>query len=240
MDVIKDYFSVLVSNLDEVYHKQNLQVVKVAEMMAECMNNGGAVQLFGTDQGVEFVNELNYRAGGIAYFHKYDLTGLLMKNIIEKEDINVTKKAYQDITLIDKMEEMYQLDDRDMYCLISQSGSEPIVVELAKRAKAKGQKVVAVINKTSYDKANGTLLDYADLYIDMCSPDPDLALDINGVKCCQTHTTVADALAQMIHAEIYRIYKEKYGEAPVLLSANIKGADVHNNYLTDKYERRIR
>ena len=26
MDVIKDYFSVLVSNLDEVYHKQNLQV----------------------------------------------------------------------------------------------------------------------------------------------------------------------------------------------------------------------
>ncbi|MDO4377829.1 MAG: sugar isomerase domain-containing protein [Erysipelotrichia bacterium] len=240
MNVIKEYFDTLIANIDRVYDSQKHNVVKAANMMAECMEQGGVIQLFGTEQGIEFCNELNYRAGGIAYFHNYSLNHLLMHNIITKEDVYVTKKAYQDASLIDKMEEMYQLDNRDMYCLISQSGNEPLIIELAKKAKERGQKIIAVVNKQSYDKNNGKLLDYADMYLDIDSADPDLALNINGVKCCQTGTTVANILAQMIHAEIYRYYVNKFGKAPVLLSANINQADIHNNALTDPYERRIR
>lgn len=240
MNVIKNYFDSLIDNIDRTYNSQKHNIVHVAEMMANCMEDNGVVQLFGVDQGIEFCNELNYRAGGIAYFHKYDMNHLLMHNIITKDDLYKTKKAYDDITLIDKLEKYYQLNDNDMYCLISQNGNEPLIIELAKRAKEKNQKVVAVINKQSYDKNNGTLLNYADLYIDMDSSDPDLTLDINGIKCCQTNTTVANILAQMIHAEIYNYYIKNNKPAPVLLSANINGADIHNNALTDPYERRIR
>ena len=39
--------------------------------------------------------------------------------------------------------------------------------------------------------------------------------------------------------ELHKYFIEKHGSAPVLLSANIKGADVHNNGLTDPYGKRV-
>ena len=74
----------------------------------------------------------------------------------------------------------------------------------------------------------------------MNAEEPDVALDIKGVKVGQLSSTVTNVCAQMITAEIYRCYVEAGKEAPVLLSANIKGADVHNNSLTDPYGRRVR
>ena len=74
----------------------------------------------------------------------------------------------------------------------------------------------------------------------MDADEPDLAIDIDGVKTGQLSSTVANVLAQMLTAEIYNYFVSKGKEAPILLSANIKGADVHNNSLTDPYGRRVR
>ena len=142
--------------------------------------------------------------------------------------------------VIDKFYEAYELDDRDMYCLVDFYGREPLVIELAKRAKAKGQKVVGVVNKKSYDKYDGMLLDYCDAWLDMSADEPDTALEVDGVKIGQLSSTIANVIAQMLTAEIYKWFIDHGKEAPVLLSANIKGADVHNNALTDPYGRRIR
>ena len=73
----------------------------------------------------------------------------------------------------------------------------------------------------------------------MQSECPDLAVDVDGVKAGQTGTTVTNIIAQMLTAELYKYFIEKHGSAPVLLSANIKGADVHNNGLTDPYGKRV-
>jgi uncharacterized phosphosugar-binding protein len=240
LNVIEDYFDVLIKQIREVYQKQNNEICDIAKMMSECMFQGGVVQLFGTYQGMEFCNELNYRAGGIAYFHSYNIKDLLMRNIITNEEVYATGEAYNKIDLVDEFEKIYELDNRDMYCIISQTGNEPLAIEIAKRAKEKNQKVVAIINKKTYDKNNGELLNYVDEYIDLGYDDPDYSVNVDGIKCGQTNTTVANTIAQMLHAEIYRIFMEKKGEAPVLLSMNIKGADEHNAKLTDPYGRRIR
>jgi len=240
MSVVKQYAEVLKKNISSVYDVQHDKIVEVANLFGDCMSNGGVVQLFGVKHGIETVNELNYRAGGIAYFHKYAIMDLAMRHIITKNEVYLTQDAYNHPEYIDELEKYYQLDPRDLYCIISEKGNEPIAIELAKKAKERGQKVVAFVNKKSYDHNGGTLLDYADCYLDWQSEDPDLALNINGVKCCQTNTSVLAAIGQMLHCEIYRYFMEKEGKAPVLLSANIKGADVHNNALTDPYERRIR
>ncbi|MBQ1508730.1 MAG: hypothetical protein IIZ47_04850, partial [Erysipelotrichaceae bacterium] len=115
-----------------------------------------------------------------------------------------------------------------------------LIVEMAKRAKEKGQKVVGVVNKKSYDSHGGTLLNYCDLFLDMGADEPDEAIDLNGTKIGQLSSTVSNILAQMITAEIYAYFTAKGKEVPILLSANVKGADVHNNSLTDPYGRRVR
>ena len=64
----------------------------------------------------------------------------------------------------------------------------------------------------------------------------DAVLDIDGThKMNHVGTVVGNVIAQMMTAETYRYLTEKGSECPVLLSANLKGADVHNRRLSDKY-----
>lgn len=239
MDVKKSYFDLIKKKVGEAYDSQHDKIVEVAKLFGQCMDNVGVVQLFGVKHGEEFVNELNYRAGGIAPFHALRLRDLVLNEKLQQAEID-SGEVYSDLSVIDKFNELYVLDDRDMYCLVSFYGNEPLVVELAKRAKEKDQKVVGVVNKKAYDKAGGTLLDYCDIYLDMGSEDVDVAMDLNGVKVGQTSSTVTNVIAQMLTAEVYKYFVDNGKEAPVLLSANIKGADVHNNSLTDPYGRRVR
>jgi len=239
MDIKKTYYELIKDRVSDAYEKQKDQIKAVAEMFSSCMENMGVVQLFGVRHGEEFVNELNYRAGGIAPFHGLKLKELVLKELLKQDEID-SGEVYGDLSVIDKFARIYDLDDRDMYCLVSFYGNEPLIVELARRAKEKGQKVVAVVNRKSYDKYGGKLLNYADLYLDMDADEPDLALDIDGVKTGQLSSTVCNVIAQMITAEVYNSFVSKGKEAPVLLSANIKGADIHNNSLTDPYGRRVR
>jgi len=239
MDIKKKYFDLIKKRIDVAYTDQKDKIKEVAKMFGDCMSSGGVVQLFGVNHGEEFVNELNYRAGGIAPFHGLKPKDLILKSLIKQEDVD-SGKFYSDVNNIKKFAEVYKLDDRDLYCLVSFYGNEPLIIELAKLAKSKGQKVVAVVNKKSYDKHNGKLLDYADIYLDMCADEPDVAMDINGTKVGQLSSTTTNVIAQMITAEVYNYYVSNGKDAPVLLSANVKDADKHNNSLTDPYEGRVR
>ncbi len=242
MGIKKKYVEVLKKQIEKAYDTQHEKIVEISNMFGECMSNSGVVQLFGIDHDEEFVNELNYRAGGIAPFHGIKIRDLTLRGKVEMADVKSGKiyLAENVADTVDILMSLYDLDDRDMYVLVSAKGNNPLVLELAKRVKANNQKLVAVVNKASYDVYGGTLLDYADIWLDMCSPEPDVALDLDGVKVGQTSSTVANVIAQMLTAETYRYFIETKGKAPVLFSANIKGADVHNNALTDPYGRRVR
>ncbi|MBQ6559811.1 MAG: sugar isomerase domain-containing protein [Erysipelotrichaceae bacterium] len=239
MDIKKHYFELIKERIRDAYELQADKIREVAELFGECAENGGVIQLFGVKHGEEFVNELNYRAGGLAPFHALRLRDMMLKKLIDQDDID-SGVIYDDLSLIDKFDEAFIMDDRDMYVLVSYYGNEPVLLEIARRAKKRGQKVVAVVNKKSYDLHDGKLLDYADVYLDMDAEEPDLALDIRGYKVGQISSTVTNVIAQMLTAEFYDYYVRQGKEAPILLSANIKGADVHNNSLTDPYGRRIR
>ena len=239
MDIKKAYFELIKERVSDAYEKQKDQIRAVAGLFFECMENNGVVQLFGVRHGEEFVNELNFRAGGIVPFHGLKLKELVLKELLKQEEID-SGDVYSDFGVIDKFAQIYDLDDRDMYCLVSFYGNEPLIVELARRVKEKGQKVVAVVNRKSYDLHGGKLLDYADLYLDMNADEPDLALDIDGTKTGQLSSTVTNVIAQMITAEVYNCFVSAGKEAPVLLSANVKGADIHNSSFTDPYGRRVR
>ncbi len=239
MDIRKQYLDLLKQKIDYAYDTQLDRIREVARMFGECMDNGGVVQLFGVKHGIEFVNELNYRAGGIAPFHKHQLGDLTIRHMCTKDEVYNTGEIYNRPEVYGMLTALYELDIRDMYVLVSEKGNEPLVLEYARQAKEKGQKIVAVVNKKYYDAEGGSLLDYADAYLDMQSDYPDVAVDIDGVRAGQTGTTVTNIIAQMLTAELYKYFIEKHGQAPVLLSANVKGADVHNNNLTNPYGKRV-
>ena len=135
---------------------------------------------------------------------------------------------------------------RDAYILVSELGNEPLLVEMALQAKQKKQLVIAVINRDSYSQAKVVhssgkkLCDLADLEIITDLPKQDIITKISGYPVGQLFGTVINVLAQCLCADLYTQYINNDLEAPVLLSANVRGADAHNKALTDVFCGRVR
>ena len=238
MDVKRAYVDELLKGIDKAYDEQKEKIKKIAQMFYDCMDNMGVVQLFGHRLNEEFVNELNYRAGGLVPFHAVKAKEAAMRGLIKKELVS-TGEFLNDVNTIEPILSVYEMDDRDMWCLVSINGNEPFVLELAKRAKAKGKKIVVITNMASYKANNGTLLEYADEYLDMGVEEPDTTVEINGQKYGQTGTSVGSVLAQMLTSDVYALFEKNKGSAPILLSSNVKGADEHNHELCIPYGKRV-
>lgn len=240
LDIKRQYCDVILEQIDKNYDAQHEKIVKIGHEFTECMINGGVVQLFGDKLCEEFVNELFFRAGGIVGFHANRAKEAALAGKLDPK--SVADSSYlNDPSSIDKILSIYEMNAKDMWVIISINGNEPAVIELAKKVKAQGYHLVAVTNLSSYKANKGTLLDFADEYLDFGSEDPDLTIQIGNEKYGQWSTTIGSVIAQEIMAEVYATFVEKGIEAPVLLSANINGADVHNNNLVAQYGgRRIR
>ncbi len=245
MDIKKQYFELAKKGIENAYEVNKDAMKEVAKCICDCMLNRGVVQLFGVNHGDEVVNELFFRAGGLAPYHGLKPMDLAFNGVINR-DIVDNGEIYATIEYVDALLGLYKLDDRDMYFITSFYGNEPMAVELAKRAHDKGQKVVALVNKASYanspvkHESGKKLLDYADYVLDMCAKEVDTALEIDGHPVGQLSSIYANVIAQMLTADIYAEFTSRNIEAPVLLSANIAGADKHNNALTDQYNGRVR
>ena len=237
----KEFFETVITYIDEVADKERETIYAAAKMMGDNMNANGVVQLFGLNHGKEFSMELGYRAGGLMPFHKCEVRDLALRGVCTEAELNDPSFDHNPENA-HKLLDLYRIDPEDMFLIVSESGCEAIVVEAAKRAKAEGRNVIGVINKKVSDITESTheskekLADVADLIIDTHAPLTDAVLDVDGThKMNHVGTIVGNVIAQMLTAETYRYLCENGYECPVLLSANLKGADVHNRRLSDKY-----
>lgn len=238
MDIKRKIFDEIIFRYNTMYAFEKIAIEKTAQLIKECILDGGVIQVCGVGHAEEFVNELNYRAGGIAPVHALCVDELFIRNIITEEE----KENFFDYNKnVDYFESFYEINDKDMYILVSLSAKEPVLLELAKRAKSRGQKVIVVCNKTNLElkKIEETILDYNDLMLDICASEDDSLIYLGDTQIGQSWTTIGNVMAQMITAEVYRLYNESGKKCPILLSANLKGADIHNNSLTDPYGRRV-
>ena len=236
-----DFFEKVIEVIDKVSEAERENIYKAAQMMGDCMDENGVVQLFGLGHGLEFSMELGYRAGGLMPFHKVQTRDLALRGVISEEEL-FDPEFDNNIEMAHKLLGLYRIENEDMFLLVSHSGCEAVIVEAAKIAKEQGRKTIAVVSKKASAAGKSThpsgekLEDIVDLVVDTHAEIVDAVLDIDGThKMNHVGTVVGNVIAQMMTAETYRYLTEKGSECPVLLSANLKGADVHNRRLSDKY-----
>lgn len=241
MVTIKEYFEEAKNGIANAKEKQRDNIVETASVMGDCMLSNGVVQLFGLNHGLAFSMELGYRAGGLMPFHQIKTRDLALRGVLSEDEINDSVFNNRE-EVAEMLLNLYCIEDTDMFVLVSQSGCEALIVEVALLVKAKGHKVLAVVSKETQDVSVSThssgkkLGDIADLVIDNCTPSLDVVVALDEkISLAQNASIIGNVLAQMITAETYRYLINKGEDAPVLLSANIKGADVHNRKLSDQY-----
>lgn len=232
-------FKVVKEQIQNVRNNNLENIKKAAQMIGDAMQNDAIIQLFGWGSNYTFAMELGFRAGGLPQYHQMGFDELLLRGVYTKEEFNIPNLCNKSGVAKDLLN-MYNIDSRDLFLLTELTQPTRVLLEIAQIAKANGHTIILVTNSLYPGCKESQVYELADLIIDIKVPYPDEAVKVNdNISVCPTAGILGNVVAQMMTAEIYT-YLKSIGKQPgVLLSANIAGADAHNNALTSPFDGRF-
>ncbi len=215
----------------------------LAQAMAKTLMEDRTVFLFGTGHSCLLAQELFYRAGGLVR-----LQPILEPPLMLHESASESTQLERDPQLAVELIEKYAIGAGDLLLIISNSGRNPLIVELALQAKAAGAYVAALtslqhsLSGSSRHSGGKRLFEIADLALDNLGDPGDACISFDGFagKAAPTSTVIGAALLQAAAAQTVEILLEA-GQVPeVFASSNIDAGDKINEAFLEKYKGRIR
>ncbi|MEG0832464.1 MAG: SIS domain-containing protein [Oscillospiraceae bacterium] len=212
---------------------QGANITAAANSIADAFMNGGILQAFGSGHSNAGALELCHRAGGF---------------VPTKAIKEPAGGAYEAVPGVGEIF-LKKVDIRknDVVFVISNSGRNPLPLEIASQAKERGATVVAVTSVsassklTSKHKSGKRLFEIADIVIDNMVPDGDAAITVEGIDtaiCGMSTITTAVAL-QAVVLEAAQILLSKGQNPPFYKSQNVDGGAEYNETLLGKYFDRL-
>ena len=142
----------------------------------------------------------------------------------------------------------YGIKKDDVIVIISNSGRNGVIVDMALLCKERGVTVVALTNLNhtyagqSRHKSGKRLCEIADITLDNFGCTGDACVEVEGVsgKICPTSTVAGALILNAIVAECVEACIAEGFEPEHFASANIDGGDEINNKLLEKYKKEIK
>ena len=223
----------LLKKLDE-YQYDNVK--KAAELIADAFEKGGILQAFGSGHSHAGALEIVERAGGFA----------ATKMIQEPVKGGALERIEGVGTAIMSRVEV---KPEDVVVIISYSGRNPLVVEVAQVAKERGARIIAITcleiskNLTSRHSSGKMLYDFADVILDVMGVPGDTTIKVAEEipPICPMSSIAAAALIQATLLETVKIMHAKGVVPDLRISANTDdGANVARSLeLSKKYAHRV-
>ena len=215
----------------------------LARKMADTLQSDKTVFLLGTGHSCLLAQELFYRAGGLVRVQPM-LEGALMLHESASQSTLYEREPERAGELMEK----YGVGAGDLLLIISNSGRNPLCVEMALRAKNAGC-AVATLTSLKHSAAGESrhasglrLFETADLVLDNLGELGDACVSYEGFpgKAAPTSTVIGAALLQASAAQTVEYMLEAGGTPEVYASSNIDGGDEINEAYLEKYRGRIK
>jgi uncharacterized phosphosugar-binding protein len=226
----KEFYQKVIETIEDVSRTQSDNIETASQWIAESIEAGGVLHIFGSGHSHIVGVDLFYRAGGLS-----PVNAILDYNLTQIGGGRPTRS-----TKLERLEgyakiifDNYDLRTGETLVIVSQSGINPAVVEAALEAKALGLKVIALTsleqssNAKSRHSSGKRLFELADLVIDNRIPPGDAVIEIGeGLpKAAPISTIIHCLIMQSIVAEVAtRLYKAGV-KPPLWMSANVPGGD---------------
>ncbi|MGI6580710.1 MAG: SIS domain-containing protein [Erysipelotrichaceae bacterium] len=219
--------------LKDVENTQNENVENVAFVVADSIQNGGLIQAFGAGHSYSGALELTHRAGGFIPSKNIKEPALGAYESIEGVGTNFMKKV--DVRV------------NDIVFVISNSGRNPLPIEVAIVAKRKGAKVVAVTSLEaskqlkSKHSSGKNLYEIADYVLDNRVPEGDACIEIPGlnVKACGMSSISTAVILEAVVCRAIEILLDRGIVPPIYKSQNIDGGREYNEAIEKEYIERL-
>jgi len=235
------YLAELDRLLHELWEGEGEAIAKAAELIAGCIAAGGVVHVFGSGHSHMMAEEVYHRAGGLMA-----VSALLDPNLTAFGTLNAGQvertEGYAPVLL-----GSYDVRPGEVLIVVSNSGINPVPIELALEAGRRGAATIAVTSAAAYRGAASRhssgrkLAEVVDLVVDSHVPVGDALLPLDGTEARvgAASTALGAALMNAIMVEAADRLQRGGTPAPVIVSMNVPGGDEHNRALTERYRARL-
>ena len=230
---IERYLDVCISQLGSVRDRSAEAIDAAARAVAEAIENDKGYYLFGSGHSGLTAREAFWRAGGLA-------PAIPIDDPLEGDAERLPGYAV-------KLLAHYDLQPGGVMLIISNSGINPLPIEVALESKARGLAVIAVTcmsharGATSRHPGGRKLHELADIIIDTQGIPGDAVLEIPSVpgRVGPTSTVLGAAIINAITVAAAGHLADRGLTPPVLVSSNLPEGDSHNARLVARYRARL-
>jgi uncharacterized phosphosugar-binding protein len=194
-----------IAELLETALERNGSVIDdVAGAIATAILDGHHIYAFGAGHSIALVNEMYRRAGGVKIVRP-----IWNEELLSRSDEELAGKLENEIGYYRQLTDDLEWGPGDMCWVLSNSGRNALVVELAQEAKRHGVAVIALTSLTHSGAVSATpglpkLPEIADYVLDNAGAFGDASLAVPGLaeRMAPTSTIVGAALIHATWAEV--------------------------------------
>lgn len=217
----------------EIEKTQHEAIEQVAKEIIKCIDGGGILQAWGSGHSLAGAMEICHRAGGFIPTKRINEPSMGQYETVEGVGKTFMKKV--------------DIRKGDLVFVISNSGINPLGIEIAMAAKEKGAKVVAITaleaSKTLKAKhsSNKKLYEIADHVLDNRTPLGDCCIELAGLpsKVIGLSMITTSIIIQSTMYRAMQMMIEEGKEPKVYQSQNIEGMRERNEELEKAYADRL-
>lgn len=237
-----DYIRAVQALIGEILRGEAEAISRAADLVTDAAVADRLVHLFGAGHSQLLVEEGFFRAGGLAFVNP-----LLVPEVALGSGPLAATEAEQDVNVADLVFNRYRILPGEVVIVFSNSGVNPLPVEVARRARLAGASVVAVASRQYMAQARPThpdrltLADVTDVLIDNHVPAGDAMIGLPGaaVAVGPASTVAGATILQAVLVETACRLAARGLNPPVYVSGKLPGANEHNAALVRRYQGRI-
>lgn len=218
-------------------------IEKAAELFASTLIQGRRIYLFGTGHSHMLAEELFYRAGGLV-----NIQPVLIPELMLHISASESTVAEREEGIAEKIFTEYAMKENDTVVIISNSGRNGVIVDMALLCKEKGLNVIALTNLehtfsgASRHQSGKRLCEIADTVLDNGGCVGDACIEVDDIegRICPTSTVCGALILNAVVAEAVDICAKQGFHPDHFASSNIDGGDEINNRFVEKYKKEIK
>jgi len=228
-----EYIGKVKDIVSEIEETQADNIREVAAVISKSLGKGGILNLFGSGHSSLVAIEAFGRTGGLACINAIvDKLGGRMELL----------EGYAKILL-----DLYEPQSGEALIIISTTGINPLIVDMALEGKERGLVIVALTSLsfskklTSRHSSGKRLFEAADYVLDICGSYGDAEIEIKGLKqkVGPTSTAAASVILNAVITQVVQNIAEKGITPPIFMNEKLEGGVEHNMNLKKQYRERI-
>ncbi|MFD7664839.1 SIS domain-containing protein [Streptomyces sp. NPDC059788] len=238
------YFDAAMDLLRRVRDEEDEPIGAAGTLIADTVEAGGRVFVFGAGHSSLPAQDTVYRAGGLAIMNLLTVPGVVG---VDVRPATLGSALERVDGLAGAVLDTSPMEAGDVLVIISLSGRNALPVEMAMNARALGLKVVGVTSvayaeETRSRHVSGTFLrDHCDIVVDSKIPVGDAELTLPGIEApfAPASTVVTSAIMQSVVATAAGVLADRGIDPPLLRSGNVDGGHDWNGRVIREYADRI-